>query len=90
MRSDSPPGVRRSAPGSSVTSDSGEYVAPRALTRFQDLQVEQAAANLARFARRIDSDRCGRPALLGVIVGAGYGYVREDGIAVIPIGALGP
>jgi predicted AAA+ superfamily ATPase len=53
-------------------------------------QVEQAAANLARFARRIDSDRCGRPALLGVIVGAGYGYVRKDGIAVIPIGALGP
>jgi predicted AAA+ superfamily ATPase len=53
-------------------------------------QIEQAAVNLARFARQIDSDRCGRPALLGVIVGAGYGYVREDGIAVIPIGALGP
>jgi hypothetical protein len=24
-----------------------------------------------------------------VIVGSGYGYVREDGVAVVPIGALG-
>jgi hypothetical protein len=24
------------------------------------------------------------------IVGTGYGYLREDGITVIPIGALGP
>jgi hypothetical protein len=26
----------------------------------------------------------------GIIVATGYGYVREDGIQVIPIGALGP
>jgi hypothetical protein len=26
---------------------------------------------------------------LAVIVGSGYGYVRPDGVAVIPIGALG-
>jgi uncharacterized protein len=53
-------------------------------------QVDSAAANLQRFSRQIDTDRCGRPAALGVIVGTGYGYLREDGIAVIPIGALGP
>jgi hypothetical protein len=29
-------------------------------------------------------------ATLGVIVAAGYAYVRPDGVAVIPIGALGP
>jgi hypothetical protein len=29
------------------------------------------------------------PAMLGVIVGTGYGYVRDD-VAVIPIGALAP
>ena len=29
-------------------------------------------------------------AVLGVIVGFGYGYVRDDGVAVIPIGALCP
>jgi len=27
--------------------------------------------------------------LLGVIVGTGYGYMRKDGVAVIPVGALG-
>jgi uncharacterized protein len=53
-------------------------------------QAEEAAPVLRRFARRIDTERCGEPAVLGVIVGTGYGYRREDGIAVIPIGALGP
>jgi hypothetical protein len=27
---------------------------------------------------------------LGVIVGMGYGYVRDDGVSVVPIGALQP
>lgn len=53
-------------------------------------QVEEAAANLHKFVKRIDTDRCGPPAALGVIVGSGYGYKREDGVHVIPIGALGP
>jgi len=52
--------------------------------------VDQAAANLIKFAGQIDTRRSGNPATLGVIVGTGYGYVREDGINVIPIGALGP
>jgi predicted AAA+ superfamily ATPase len=53
-------------------------------------QIDDAAANLSRFVERIDTARCGRPALLGVIVASGYGFRREDGVAVIPIGALGP
>jgi predicted AAA+ superfamily ATPase len=53
-------------------------------------QIDDAAARLRQFAARIDTERCGSPALLGVIVATGYGYLREDGIAVIPIGALGP
>lgn len=53
-------------------------------------QIDQAATNLKRFAGRVDSANSGRPALLGVIVASGYGYRREDGVAVIPIGALGP
>ncbi len=53
-------------------------------------QIDDAAASLMRFAARIDTARCGSPALLGVIVATGYGYRREDGVAVIPIGALGP
>lgn len=53
-------------------------------------RVEQAAAGLLRFEASIDASRSGAPAILGVIVGTGYGYVRDDGVAVIPIGALGP
>jgi uncharacterized protein len=52
--------------------------------------IDEAAKNLAKFARRIDTRRSGEPATLGVIVATGYGYVREDGIQVIPIGAMGP
>jgi predicted AAA+ superfamily ATPase len=53
-------------------------------------QVDEAAITLHRFARQIDTERSGDPSALGVIVGTGYGYRREDGIMVIPIGALGP
>ena len=52
--------------------------------------MEEAAANLHKFVKRIDTSRCGPPAALGVIIGSGYGYKREDGVHVIPIGALGP
>jgi hypothetical protein len=53
-------------------------------------QVDEAADSLRRFAERVDTTRCGAPALLGVIVATGYGYRRQDGVAVIPLGALGP
>jgi predicted AAA+ superfamily ATPase len=52
--------------------------------------IEDAAANLLKFAREIDTRRSGEPAALGVIVAGGYGYTREDGVQVIPITALGP
>jgi len=53
-------------------------------------QVEQAAANLKRFAEQIDGQRSGSPAFLAVICGKGYGYRRADGVVVVPVGALGP
>lgn len=53
-------------------------------------QIEEAAATLRTFAERIDTKKCGEPAVLAVITGNGYGYVRPDGVAVIPIGTLGP
>lgn len=52
--------------------------------------IDEAAATLRKFADRIDTKKCGKPATLAVITGNGYGYVRPDGVAVIPIGALGP
>ena len=53
-------------------------------------QVEEGAANLLKFSQRVNTAKCGRPGALGVIVCTGYGYARADGVAVIPVGALGP
>jgi predicted AAA+ superfamily ATPase len=52
--------------------------------------VDEAAANLLRFRDRIDTSKTGPPGVLGVIVANGLGYVRKDGVQVIPIGCLGP
>ena len=53
-------------------------------------RVEEGARNLLKLAQRVDQDLCGAPAMLAVIVPSGYGYMRPDGVGVIPIGALGP
>ena len=50
--------------------------------------VDIAAEHLLRLKGRIDTEAAGEPLALAVITGTGYGYVREDGVAVIPIGAL--
>ena len=52
-------------------------------------QVEAAAAGLRRFRQQIDTRRSGEPSFLAVVCGSGYGYRRADGIAVVPVGALG-
>ncbi len=57
--------------------------------KLGEARVDEGAANLLKFVERVDLDRCGEPSALGVIVSAGYGYVK-DGIGVIPISALGP
>ena len=53
-------------------------------------KVEEGARNLLRLAGRVDLEVVGPPRALGVIVASGYGYTRPDGVAVIPVGALGP
>ena len=55
-----------------------------------DKLIAEGAASLLTFSRRIDTSKWGMPAALGVIVATGYGYVRDDGVHVIPIGSLGP
>ncbi len=52
--------------------------------------INDAADGLLRLAARVDVERHGVPAVLGVITGWGYGYRRPDGVSVIPIGALAP
>jgi predicted AAA+ superfamily ATPase len=53
-------------------------------------RIDDAAASLQRFKDTIDTSKTGEPAVLGVITTASYGYVRSDGVAVIPIAALCP
>lgn len=53
-------------------------------------RIEEAAQTLLKFADRVDTERTGKPAALGVTTGSPYGYRRPDGVSVIPIGALGP
>jgi predicted AAA+ superfamily ATPase len=52
--------------------------------------IDEAAASLLKFRDRVDTSKTGPPAVLGVIVANGYGYVRKDGVQIIPIGCLGP
>jgi hypothetical protein len=52
--------------------------------------VDEGVAALRRFCDAIGTRKSGKPAVLGVIAGTGFGYVRPDGIAVIPAGALSP
>lgn len=53
-------------------------------------QIDEAAATLLKFQNRVDASKSKVPTTLGVIVSSGYGFLRNDGVAVIPIGALGP
>ncbi|MFH1763555.1 MAG: DUF4143 domain-containing protein [Gemmatimonadota bacterium] len=53
-------------------------------------QVDEAARNLLRFMDKVDMARSGEPGALAVIVGSGYSFMRDDGVAVVSIGALGP
>lgn len=71
-----------------VVSDAGPWAAFE--VKLGIGQVDEAAANLLRFVERVDTSRIGPPAGLGVVVGTGYGYVRADGVHVVPVGALAP
>ncbi len=52
-------------------------------------RIEEGARSLVKFRDRIDTFRSGDPAVLAIVVATGYGYVRKDGVQVIPIGCLG-
>ena len=51
--------------------------------------LNEGAETLKKVLRRIDADKMGEPAFMAVITGTDrYAYRRDDGILVIPIGAL--
>lgn len=53
-------------------------------------RIESAARNLLTFRERVDTHRVGDPAFLCVVTTSGLGYLRPDGIGVVPIHALAP
>jgi len=53
-------------------------------------EVDVAAEHLLRLRDRVDTGATGDALALVVVTATGYGYVRKDGVAVVPIGALAP
>jgi len=51
-------------------------------------EFELAAENLFKLKERIDSDKMQKPSFLMILTATGFGYTREDGIHVVPIGCL--
>ncbi|MDR2968518.1 MAG: DUF4143 domain-containing protein [Tannerellaceae bacterium] len=52
-------------------------------------QINEAAANLLKFASVVDTDKLSAPKSLNIITGTGISYTRPDGINVISIASLG-
>ena len=52
-------------------------------------QIEEAAANLLRFARMVRSEKCAAPKSLNILTGTGISYTRKDGVNVISLASLG-
>ena len=52
--------------------------------------VDKAAASLLSFSEKVDQAKAGAPVALGVITTTGFAYRRDDGVSVLPIGAMGP
>ena len=53
-------------------------------------RIDEAASNLLKFTSKVNTDLLGSPTFLAVITATGYGYRRNDGVFVIPIGSLKP
>lgn len=70
-----------------ITLPDGRWAAFDVLLNPAD--VDRAAAGLTAFAADVHP-RIGAPAALGVITSTGFGFRRQDGVSVIPVGTLGP
>ena len=51
-------------------------------------EVDDAAKNLLLLKNKIDTDRMKAPSFLMILTGMEFGYKREDGVYVVPIGCL--
>lgn len=51
-------------------------------------EIEKGAANLLKLRRKIDTEKMQAPSFLMVLTGGQYGFTREDGVHIVPIGTL--
>jgi predicted AAA+ superfamily ATPase len=51
-------------------------------------QIEEAAENLLKLRRKIDTDKMREPSFLMVLTGGEFAYRRKDGVLVVPVGCL--
>lgn len=58
--------------------------------KMNPADTDKAATSLLAFAEKVDQNKAGSPAALGVITSTGFAYGRPDGVTVLPIGTLGP
>ena len=56
--------------------------------KLGDSQYDDAARNLLKLREFVDTSKCGEPSFLAILTGMPYGYTRDDGIKVVPIGCL--
>jgi hypothetical protein len=58
--------------------------------KLGDSELDVAADNLHRMMNKLDRRKIGDPAFLMILYAGEYGYLRDDGVYVAPIGCLGP
>jgi predicted AAA+ superfamily ATPase len=56
--------------------------------KIGDSDINRAAKNLLSLKNKIDTDRMKAPSFLMVLTGTKFGYKREDGVYVAPLGCL--
>jgi hypothetical protein len=51
-------------------------------------EIETAAGNLKSLREKINTDKMNNPSFLMVLTATEFGYRRQDGVYVLPIGCL--
>jgi len=51
-------------------------------------QIDEAAANLIKLRKKVDTNKMSEPSFLMVLTGTPHAYKRPDGVLVVPIGCL--
>ena len=51
-------------------------------------EIEDAAENLIKLSKTVDTSKIGEPSFLMVLTAGQYAYRREDGVYIVPIGCL--